>query len=349
MNVPAALSKNTAKLVNFGVIIVVWFLLSKSGFFASGIGILFKYKLVPFASAKSNSGRLSTLLLPSSQLHSFLVSNVNRSMASQKKSITILITLESFGNSPIPSLSNFTKTHLEAALLKVVNESHSYSLSALQDEYPFLGTLGAELRYLCDIQSESQLLLYQNLHASLADSSNCIPSIVRHYHGYTHYFHSGHGYFYNRYKVMPFIGFKEASFLKSSFNPLDNLRACITLPFCGNDRPLYAELQSAIKRISRSSRYDLGFFSFMTIDTHAPYLGRMDIVEAYKSRVLLSIADIASFVSSVLEDNPDVDFTFILASDHPPPINQNTRAMLEMPTNALIKSNIVFLISRKTQ
>jgi len=247
----------------------------------------------------------------------------NRSPGTKK--LIVLIVLESLGFTGANEIDRATLSNVNKMINRLKVKNKRLAVKSLQAEKSIGSTLGAELRYLCNVKKEAEIQSY--LEGSKHPKSGCLANKVKVNKGSTLYFHEGRRGFYRRQWIMPAIGFERLSFQNESRTTLSK---CLVKPFCGDDTDAFTKaLWSVEKWAQGQTGSELLFITIMTIDTHAPYVGSQGVSYSYKNSVRLSLGKLEAFLAKLLEVKMLQDVVIGLIPDHPPPLGQASFCKLE--------------------
>jgi len=326
---------------NTALTALVFAIASKSLLIPSGIPIAIQNPIKSLFQ-KPSSGRLINPALRPSSVYNSLATEANKPQG--KGALIVLIILESFGLTEDKSLNQFILSNIERAT-KPARKVKGYEISRASNDTSLGGTLGAELRYLCNLQTTEAFAAYKNFStAQQSETSRCLPRLIRRNGGTSIYIHNGSKRFYNRDRIMTMIGFNRKYFQ----GPIV-ISDCLTKPFCGSDEASYSTAEADIAPTTGGKNNANLFIQIMTIDTHAPYLGHNDIIFSYKRKVSGSAKLLENFLARTLEIRKNLPTVIVLTSDHPTPLGStkgNSQKMNDLPQTQETKlDNFVYIIS----
>ena len=286
---------------------------------------------------------------PPSQLYKLLKDDiVNSTLTAQP--IVLVIVLESLGHpSDRNDLSAWLENLLASRLSQAISIRKDLKLFRMEDEYAFMGTLGAELRYLCNINTdlvfnEIRQKSLDRLSAKAEAFKSCIPNLAKNIDYETYYFHDGQQNFYNRKSIMKDVGMQTMTFQRSDLDPLKWLAKCYSRPFCGDDRLLF---QQAAKTLNKKTAGKPRLVYLLTINTHAPYTGNQNILTSYKREASDSAYLVGKFIRRAVSLNKNIKV--FVASDHPAPLPTAPKNPLvsELPPQGLPRNYFFYIANRE--
>jgi hypothetical protein len=339
--------KKLKSIINFLALFTCFTLASKSSIIASGIpqSLL---ELLGIQHIASLGDTYRDPPRPPSELNKLLRSNIF-GLYRYTKTTALIIVMESLGpQENNKELSEWLRNSQASYFSKAISTRPDLKLLAMKDEYAFMGTLGGELRFLCNINTMDayEYMRQHRINSSQLSQNNknlryCIPNLFRTIGYETHYFHDGQRNLYDRETIMPRVGFQHVNFQKTSADPLNWLARCYSRPFCGNDMNSF---QNAVRVLKENKTGEPQFIHVMTIDTHAPYTGSTNIIESYKRRVSSSIRVTAKFIRQVVSLNKNIDIYII--SDHPAPLEKAFKDLKSSkPRKESLPRNFFFYIT----
>jgi len=288
-------------------------------------------------------------ILPTSSVYNSLAAEAKK--PGERGTLIVLIVLESFGLNHDKTLKRFFVSNIEDAI-KPALRVRGYSISRLSNDASLGGTLGAELRYLCNLRTYEAFESYKKSSSALKlSTSKCLPRLIRMGGGLSIYIHNGSKRFYKRDRIMPLVGFNRSYFQRPSLIH-KRIIDCLTMPFCGNDEESYSTAESIITTAStlngQQSKAKL-FIQIMTINTHAPYQGSHDVISAYKEKVANSSTLLRRFLVKIVDARKNLPTFILVTSDHPAPLGfpaGKSQKVVNLPhAQQSTAENPVYLIS----
>jgi hypothetical protein len=347
----AAGPKNFKKAANLIAISGCFIIAAKSNIIASGIPGNLLNRIahkINYTSARTID-KDGSAERPTSQLHKLLKADViNSNFTAQP--IVLVIVLESLGHPTDQNdLSAWLENLLVSRLSQAISSRKDLKLYRMEDEYAFMGTLGAELRYLCNVNTELALndirqRSFNRLSANAEAFKNCIPNLAKSLGYETYYFHDGQSNFYNRKSIMKDAGMQTLTFQRSSSDPFEWLAKCYLRPFCGDDRLLF---QQAAKTLNKKTAGNPRLVYILTINTHAPYTGNQNILTSYKREASDSVYLVGKFVRRAVSLNKNIKI--FMASDHPAPLPPANKTPLRngLPPQGLPRNYFFYISNRE--
>ena len=272
------------------------------------------------ATSNSDLNEPSKAPLPSSYVYGSLRSLVvDEASIRSKQKIIILVVLESLGFASDQEIDPLIKDSIGGMILRLAKKHPRLEVSASGRDYPLSGTLGAELRYLCNFREVDGLTQFRLSVDPAYLPSSCVPAVLSLQNFETHYIHDGSSHFYRRNKVMPLIGFSEVHFQDSGARTFAN---CLSKPFCGDDDSAYSRARSILRDylsgVASDGKRSL-FLDLMTIDTHAPYTSEKTPLLSFKVKLEAASLKLFVFLDWLLrKDLSEYDVHVVIAPDHSP-------------------------------
>ena len=333
-------------VANAALTALLFILLSKSPLVPSGIPYsLYETLIRSIGGNQAQEGVNINPNLPSSSVYDLLFREVS-SPQEGNGAVIILIVLESLGLTEDINLNKQVLSMVEKAMRQALNFS-GYSISKVSNDKSLGGTLGAELRYLCNLQTKEDFKSFKYSPANSIKSAKCLPRLIQEKGGQTIYIHNGTTKFYNRDKIMKKVGFGEVYF-QGRLNLLELLTLCSSRPFCGSDENSYSTAKTVISHLTKNSNAS-SLINVLTIDSHGPYFGHYDAKESYKTEVAKATLMLEEFIVTTLRTRKDMKTSIIITSDHPPALGEehlcprNKCNTLQDHTNKLY--NFVYMIA----
>ena len=311
------------KATNIFLITVVFIFAASSKLIPSGLPTVTYQGLIgalPFTRIKDASSQPLKATLPSSYVYGILRSLIVRESSNKaKQKIIILVVLESLGFASDPEIDSLIKDNIDGMILRLAQKHPHLQVNDSGRDYPLSGTLGAELRYLCNFREVDGLTQFRLSLDSAYLPSSCVPAILSLQNFDTHYIHDGSSHFYRRNKVMPLIGFSGVHFQDSGARTFAN---CLTRPFCGDDDSAYSSARSILRDYLSGAASDGKrglFLDLMTIDTHAPYTSEKTPLLSFKVKLEAASVKLFAFLDWLLRhDLSEYDVHIVIAPDHSP-------------------------------
>ena len=311
------------KATNILLITVVFIFAARSYLIPSGlpkipyrgvIGVLLG------ATSKSDSNEPLRAPLPSSYVYGSLGSLiVDEASKKSKRKIIILVVLESLGFASDQEIDPLIKDSIDGMILRLAKKYPRLEVNASGRDYPLSGTLGAELRYLCNFREVGGLTQFRLSVDPAYLPSSCVPAVLSLQNFETHYIHDGSSHFYRRNEVMPLVGFSEVHFQDSGARTFAN---CLSKPFCGDDDSAYSSARSILRDYLSGAASDGKrglFLDLMTIDTHAPYTSEKTPLLSFKVKLEAASVKLFAFLDWLLRhDLFEYDVHIVIAPDHSP-------------------------------
>jgi hypothetical protein len=338
---------NFKKFINLFLICLAFCVISKSPFNPSGLPLntiarlINRFYALPAKIVGSNFNNI-----PSSSVYHLLRQQI-LDKKHKDNQLLLFIVLESLGPQVNDkALTTRLRSLMLSELTKSISSRDDLKVYQLEDDYAFIGTLGAELRYLCHVRSEisyQQLVLAALSTPPYKPPSQCIPELANKHSYRTHYVHQGQANFYNRRSLMALLGWKFRHFQPPVIGLANRLYVCSSRPFCGDDRVSYRTAEQIIN--SKPTTRSPLFIQILTIDTHAPYTGSEDPIFAYQQQMKQSIQLLRMFISRAVAKRQDI--AIVVASDHPAPLPiSNYHSSNHDPLGNSLPRNIAYFISK---
>jgi hypothetical protein len=275
---------------------------------------------LPGATIKGDPTELLKAPLPSSHVYGILTSLIVRESSKKlKQKIIILLVLESLGFASDPEIDSLIKDNIDGMIFRLAQKHPHLQVNDSGRDYPLSGTLGAELRYLCNFREVDGLDQFRISVNPAYLPSSCVPAILSLHNFDTHYIHDGSSHFYRRNKVMPLIGFSGVHFQDSGARTFAN---CLSRPFCGDDDSAYSRARSILRDYLSGAASDGKrglFLDLMTIDTHAPYTSEKTPLLSFKVKLEAASQKLFAFLDWLLRnDLSEYDVHIVIAPDHSP-------------------------------
>jgi len=307
-------------VANAALTMLCFILLSKSWIVPSGIPDNF-YDTITSHLRRTQAQEKDTinLDLPSSSVYASLFREVSSLRGGNNGALIILIVLESLGLTEDKNLNKQVLSMVEKAIRPALDYK-GYSISKLSNDVSLGGTIGAELRYLCNLQTIEDLKSLRNSQASNIKSAKCLPRLIQEKGGQALYIHNGTNRFYNRDTILKEIGFGKLYFQTRLKYP-DLFFVCSSKPFCGSDKNSYLTANTIISRLTKNVKAST-LMHILTIDSHGPYLGHHNAEESYKVEVAKAALLLEKFIVTTLNTRKDMQTSLIITSDHPPGLGE---------------------------
>lgn len=308
-------------IANTVFIIIAYIVLASTSLIPSGIPSLSYRKYLSILAQKSSTvnGNTSEHALPSSPVYEYIKDiKTKEPKKNSNSTIILLIVLESLGLTLDPKIDDWMVDTFQS---KISNLSHKYphlEMRIREADYSLGGTLGAELRYLCNFRSKKYLNQFRIMPSREGLPNACLPELFLRKGYKTYYIHNGSPSFYRRNTIMPLIGFSEIRFQSSNAR---TFARCISKPFCGSDAVSYSQIKSILKHyLGNADKSNKGLFlNLMTIDTHAPYISKNGPLEGFKQQFNTASENLFIFLDWLYSQNTiKGDIYVILTSDHQP-------------------------------
>lgn len=296
---------------------------ARSNLIPSGIPMIAYQGLIgslPGTTIKGDSTEPLKAPLPSSHVYGILRSLIVRESSQRpKQKIIILVVLESLGFASDPEIDSLIKDDIDGMILRLAQKHPHLQVNDSGRDYALSGTLGAELRYLCNFREVDGLSQFRISVDPAYLPSSCVPAILSLKNFATHYIHDGSSHFYRRNKVMPLIGFSWVHFQDSGARTFTN---CLSRPFCGDDDSAYSRARSILRDYLSGAASDGKrslFLDLMTIDTHAPYTSEKTPLLSFKVKLEAASKKLFAFLDWLLRnDLSEYDVHIVIAPDHSP-------------------------------
>ena len=311
------------KATNIFLITMAFIFAARSNLIPSGLPTIPYQGLIgalPGTAIKGASSQPLKAPLPSSYVYGILRSLIDReSNQKPKQKIIILVVLESLGFASDPEIDSLIKDNIDGMILRLARKHPYLEVTDSGSDYPLSGTLGAELRYLCNFREVDGLTQFRISLDPAYLPSSCVPAFLSLKNFDTHYIHDGSSHFYRRNKVMPLIGFSGVHFQDSGARTFAN---CLSRPFCGDDDSAYSRARSILRDYLSGAASDGKrglFLDLMTIDTHAPYTSEKTPLLSFKVKLEAASKKLFAFLDwLLLSDLSEYDVHIVIAPDHSP-------------------------------
>jgi len=251
--------------------------------------------------------------------HYLYLSNIIKNTKDFGRNVYLLIVVESLGWTDDKSINQFLQTSWSRMFERLRDHDHRFSITKTRSDFTIGGTFAAEMRYLCDLKSPTHIHRFYPVNVDSRPAiQKCIPWKFKAHDFLSVYFHDGRRKFYNRYRVLPSIGFQRLHFQNESKT---TLQKCMEKAFCGDDKEQFSAALDLFRDYNQSNlkNEDL-FVSMMTIDTHGPYKGGSSLIDSYRLAASRSIDDIGNFLLEASSTLKNSSFRVLLLPDHAPPL-----------------------------
>ena len=150
------------KATNAFLIIMAYIFTARSNLVPSGLPTATYKGLIgalPGKTNKKNSNEQLKGPLPSSYVYGTLKDLIaNEASQKPKQKIIVLVVLESLGFASDPEIDNLIKDNIDSMILRLKQKHPRLGVNTSGRDYPLSGTLGAELRYLCNFRELTGLV-----------------------------------------------------------------------------------------------------------------------------------------------------------------------------------------------
>jgi len=273
--------------------------------------------LNPFKAYKLiNKEKSEPIETPDSEVYLTLAESMSNN---KRKTAYFLIVLESLGFTNDLQVNAFVRDLIEKEFAASIVNKKKYKLHRLPNDYRMFGTLGAELRYNCNIKSLSSLALFRSRKADLHSTKNCLPMIAARNNIETSYIHGNMSRFYHRDVIMPMIGYDYVYFNDYNGNWAERIIDCINKPFCSDDIESISRAKSIYLQFAENIDDKTGIFvDILSISSHGPYTQSSNLIESYKEVAIDSIKEFSGLISLITSPGTGIDSFIVITSDHGP-------------------------------
>ena len=187
-------------LVNTALLTAAYIILASSAVIPSGIPILSFQKLKSLLRPNNNQAVINNSeqpVLPPSPVYGHIKKIKDQDLR-KNQPIILLITMESLGLTSDKKIDSWIQHSFQQNLNKLSKKFSYVKIKRAEKDYQLGGTLGAELRYLCNFRSSKNLNRFRINPTPERTPFECLPAILSRQGFYTHYIHNGSSSFYRR-------------------------------------------------------------------------------------------------------------------------------------------------------